>query len=77
MTSGAVITFSGSATTITSGFTTVRTGQLGDFASNGGVEPRPTSDSGSSNRNGAAGKQGVVGIMLGLGVVSAVAVLVI
>ncbi|CAE6348842.1 unnamed protein product [Rhizoctonia solani] len=50
VTSGAVLTLSGGSTTmVTSGFTTTRTGQAGDFATDGAVvqesgTPRPTSN---------------------------------
>jgi hypothetical protein len=50
VTSGAVLTlFGGSSTTVTSGFTTTRTGQAGDFATDGAIVqesgiPKPTSN---------------------------------
>ncbi|KAH7335024.1 hypothetical protein B0J17DRAFT_770535 [Rhizoctonia solani] len=81
-TSGAVVSISrGVASTITSGFTTVRTGQAGDFATGGALVPTSGSDAGSSNNINAApgmnvGHLSSFGMMMGLGVIGGVAVLV-
>ncbi|KDN37861.1 hypothetical protein RSAG8_09835, partial [Rhizoctonia solani AG-8 WAC10335] len=79
-TSGAVVSISGGvSSTITSGFTTVRTGQAGDFGEGGGMAPTSGSDAGSAN-NGALGMKvghlASAGMMMGLGVVGGIAVLV-
>ncbi|CUA73156.1 hypothetical protein RSOLAG22IIIB_10596 [Rhizoctonia solani] len=78
-TSGAVISISrGVSSTVTSGFTTVRTGQAGDFGDGGGSAPTSGSDAGSAN-NGALGTSvghlTSAGMMMGLGVVGGIAVL--
>ncbi|KAJ1306307.1 hypothetical protein OPQ81_011006 [Rhizoctonia solani] len=80
-TSGEVVSISrGLSSTVTSGFTTVRTGQAGDFATDGGLLPTSGPGAGSNN-NGALGMKGgyvaSVGMMMGLGVIGGVAVLVL
>ncbi|KEP47003.1 CFEM domain protein [Rhizoctonia solani 123E] len=79
-TSGAVVSISrGVSSTITSGFTTIRTEQAGDFGGGGGLAPTSGSDSGSAN-NGALGMNvghlTSAGMMMGLGVIGGIAVLI-
>ncbi|CAE6450854.1 unnamed protein product [Rhizoctonia solani] len=80
-TSGAVVSISrGVSSTITSGFTTVRTGQAGDFATDGGSVPTSGTDGGSANNAAlglGTGHLASAGMMMGLGVIGGIAVLVL
>ncbi|CAE7214300.1 unnamed protein product, partial [Rhizoctonia solani] len=77
-TSGAVISISrGVSSTITSGFTTIRTGQAGDVGAGGGAAPTSGSDSGGRPANNGAQVSRLSAGMVGLGLVGGIAVLVL
>ncbi|CAE6480191.1 unnamed protein product [Rhizoctonia solani] len=79
-TSGAVVSISrGVSSTITSGFTTIRTERAGDFGTGGGLAPTSGPDSGSANNSALGvnvGHLGSAGMMMGLGLIGGIAVLV-